>query len=124
VSLHGINVGANAPEKNLGGESVLPETGGSQYSSSRTSLKLFSPDAGFFTLNASISISAVAPLQIPLGSSQRLVGWLSQRSCSSLYRLPRFINCPTYITLHYSVVERRSLTGELSLVCIGPAADG
>ena len=24
-----------------------------------------------------------------------------QRSCSSLYRLPRFINCPTYITLHY-----------------------
>ena len=23
-----------------------------------------------------------------------------------------------------SVVERRSLTGELSLVCIGPAADG
>jgi len=22
-----------------------------------------------------------------------------QRSCSSLYRLPRFINCPTYITL-------------------------
>jgi len=24
-----------------------------------------------------------------------------QRSCSSLYRLPRFINCPTYITLQY-----------------------
>jgi len=24
-----------------------------------------------------------------------------KRSCSSLYRLPRFINCPTYITLHY-----------------------
>ena len=29
-----------------------------------------------------------------------------QRSCSSLYRLPRFINCPTYITLHYSYLQR------------------
>jgi len=25
-----------------------------------------------------------------------------QCSCSSLYRLPHFINCPTYITLHYN----------------------
>jgi len=24
-----------------------------------------------------------------------------QRSCSSLYRLLRFTNCPSYITLHY-----------------------
>ena len=31
------------------------------------------------------------------------VFWLFiQRSCSSLYRLPRFINCPTYITLHFT----------------------
>jgi len=28
-----------------------------------------------------------------------------QRSCSSLYRLPRFINCPTYITLHYIIIS-------------------
>jgi len=37
-----------------------------------------------------------------------------QRSCSSLYRLPRFINCPTYITyitLHY-ISPCPSQTGE------------
>jgi len=28
-----------------------------------------------------------------------------QRSCSSLYRLPRFTNCPIYITLHYITIE-------------------
>jgi len=32
----------------------------------------------------------------------RETSFMFQRSCSSLYRLPRFINCPTYITLHFS----------------------
>ena len=31
------------------------------------------------------------------------MGFYEPQSCSSLYRLPRFINCPTYITLHYNV---------------------
>jgi len=35
-----------------------------------------------------------------------------QRSCSSLYRLPRFINCPTYITLHYNRRPSLKLVGD------------
>jgi len=37
-------------------------------------------------------------------------------------KIPRIFN--DYSWLGGSVVERRSLIGELSLVCTGPAADG
>ena len=54
------------------------------------------------------------------------------QSNTRLYCLPRVIQSMSLslasllqsIGLGGSVVERRSLTGELSMVCTGPAADG
>ena len=37
-----------------------------------------------------------------------LYTFIAQRSCGSLYRLPRFINCPTYITLHNTYLPELS----------------
>ena len=36
----------------------------------------------------------------------------AQRSCSSLYRLLRFRNCPIYITLHYITFTRLTFSLE------------
>ena len=41
-----------------------------------------------------------------------------QRSCSSLYRLLRFTNCSTYITLHY-IASARGLILRKILDCTG-----
>jgi len=40
-----------------------------------------------------------------------------QRSCSSLYRLLRFTNCPTYITLSYKLVQTVRLIAILQIKC-------
>ena len=46
-----------------------------------------------------------------------------QRSCSSLYRLLCFINCPTYITLHYTVKLKLTLTLTLTAFAIAALCD-
>ena len=64
-----VNVGANALEKESGGKCFARDRG-SQYSSSWTSLKLFSPDTRFFTQKFhQIRFSAAGFVPDPDGSS-------------------------------------------------------